>query len=89
MVVGYALSPIDLIPDFIPLLGYLDDLLLLPLGLSLAIWLIPDAVWDDCLERARSAGTRPAKSGWIAAIVIVLVWAFSAIAAFYWYQSKR
>lgn len=89
IVVGYALSPIDLIPDFIPLLGYLDDLLLLPLGLILAIWLIPDAVWADCLERARSASARPGKSGWIAAIVIVLVWVLSAIAAFSWYQSKR
>ena len=47
-VVAYALSPIDLIPDFIPVIGYLDDLILLPLGISLAIRLIPQEVWLEC-----------------------------------------
>jgi len=53
-VVGYALSPIDLIPDFIPVLGYLDDLVLIPLGVALALWMIPPAVMDECRARARS-----------------------------------
>ncbi|HEX5035111.1 MAG TPA: DUF1232 domain-containing protein, partial [bacterium] len=51
-VVGYALSPIDLIPDFIPILGYLDDLLLLPLGVLLSIKLIPPTVWAECRQKA-------------------------------------
>lgn len=63
LVVGYALSPIDLIPDFIPVLGYLDDLLLLPLGIALAIRLIPADIWRDCLTRAAAAqATRTLRS---------------------------
>ena len=50
VVVAYALSPIDLIPDFIPVIGYLDDLLLLPLGIWLAIRLMPQIVWKECQE---------------------------------------
>ena len=53
-VVGYALSPIDLIPDPIPVLGYLDDLILLPLGVALAVRLIPDAVWAEARAQADS-----------------------------------
>src|SRR5689334_4591237 len=52
LVTAYALSPIDLIPDFIPVLGYLDDLLLLPLGIALAIRLIPAEVMADARKRA-------------------------------------
>jgi uncharacterized membrane protein YkvA (DUF1232 family) len=52
MVVVYALSPIDLIPDFIPVLGFLDDLILLPLGIALAIKMIPKDVWSECQIRA-------------------------------------
>lgn len=53
MVVAYALSPIDLIPDFIPILGMLDDLILLPLGIALAIKMIPDDVWSECQSQAK------------------------------------
>ncbi len=52
-VVGYALSPIDLIPDFIPVLGYLDDLVLIPLGVVMVLRMIPPAVMVECRERAR------------------------------------
>ena len=52
LLVAYALSPIDLIPDFIPVLGYVDDLILLPLGIALAIRLLPSAVLDECRARA-------------------------------------
>jgi uncharacterized membrane protein YkvA (DUF1232 family) len=54
-VVGYALSPIDLIPDFIPVLGYLDDLVLLPLGIWLALKMIPPEVLEECRQKARAA----------------------------------
>lgn len=54
-VAAYALSPIDLIPDFIPVLGYLDDLILLPLGIAAAIRLVPPAVLAECRKTARAA----------------------------------
>lgn len=74
VVVAYALSPIDLIPDFIPVLGYLDDLILLPLGIAWAIRLIPPSVMAECRERAQgSQGQKPASR--VAATVIVLIWA--------------
>ncbi|MBN1242821.1 MAG: DUF1232 domain-containing protein [Spirochaetales bacterium] len=78
----YAFSPIDLIPDFIPVLGYLDDLLLLPLGVALAARLVPVAVMDDCRERAgRELSARPRSA--VGAIVVVAIWAaFVAGAAF-------
>jgi uncharacterized membrane protein YkvA (DUF1232 family) len=74
LVVGYAFSPIDLIPDFIPVLGYLDDLLLLPLGIALAIRLIPPAVWRDCLARAEARQAKGEPRSWFAAAVIIAVW---------------
>lgn len=72
LVAAYALSPIDLIPDFIPVLGYLDDLLLLPLGLALAIRLIPGEVLADARERAAATAQRPVSR--CMAIAIVVAW---------------
>lgn len=72
LVAAYALSPIDLIPDFIPVLGYLDDLLLVPLGLALAMHLIPPHVREDARARAASAMQRPTSRAM--AIAIVVVW---------------
>jgi uncharacterized membrane protein YkvA (DUF1232 family) len=73
-VVGYALSPIDLIPDFIPVLGYLDDLVLIPLGVALVLRMIPPAVMVECRARARAelADGKPVSR--TAAAVIVLIW---------------
>ena len=71
-IAAYALSPIDLIPDFIPVLGYLDDLVLVPLGVALVVKLTPAVVLADARERAAHAARRPVSV--VAAVVIVLVW---------------
>lgn len=77
-VAAYALSPIDLIPDFIPVLGYLDDLILVPAGLWLAIALIPDEVMTECRARADAALQRPASRAGL--IAIILLWIAGATA---------
>ncbi|MGH6781004.1 MAG: YkvA family protein [Sphingomonadaceae bacterium] len=71
-VAAYALSPIDLIPDFVPVLGYLDDLLILPLGIAIAIWLIPPALMAEFREEAARRPGRP--RSYVAAAIIVLTW---------------
>jgi uncharacterized membrane protein YkvA (DUF1232 family) len=73
IVVAYAVCPIDLIPDFIPVLGLLDDLIIIPAGMYLVFRLVPAEVMDEC--RAREARTAPGLMGWTAAAVIVLLWA--------------
>ena len=72
LVAAYALSPIDLIPDFIPILGYLDDIVLVPLGLALVIRLLPEPVLASARKQAQGASERPASK--LAAGVIVAVW---------------
>ena len=74
-VAGYALSPIDLIPDFIPVLGYLDDAIIVPLGILAVVKLIPADVMADNRAAAAVAAERPASP--VAAIVIVLIWTAS------------
>jgi len=71
-VVAYAFSPIDLIPDFIPVLGYLDDLVLVPFGIALSLKLIPPQVMAECRARAAVAEGKP--TNWVAAAVIVAIW---------------
>lgn len=71
-VAAYALSPIDLIPDFIPVLGYLDDLIIVPLGIWLVIRLIPAELMQEHRETASQLATRPASR--TAAVVVVLIW---------------
>jgi uncharacterized membrane protein YkvA (DUF1232 family) len=83
VVVAYALSPIDLIPDFVPVLGYLDDMVLLPLGIALAIKLIPNEVWEECKAEARSRLDSDLPRSRAAAIVIVMIW-FATICLVAW-----
>ncbi|MBS0443193.1 MAG: DUF1232 domain-containing protein [Proteobacteria bacterium] len=73
-VIAYAVSPIDLIPDFIPVLGQLDDLILLPLGVTLAVKLTPPHLWDACLRDAEASSEKLPRLWW-GALLIVLVWA--------------
>jgi uncharacterized membrane protein YkvA (DUF1232 family) len=85
LVVGYAFSPIDLIPDVIPVLGYLDDLLIVPLGIAIAIRMIPPSVLAECREEARNAKDRPVNK--VAAVVVVAIWiALAALAV--WLVTK-
>jgi len=79
-IIGYALSPIDLIPDPIPIIGHLDDLILLPLAIALAIRMIPGSVMADCRERARQASfDKPSQWKWIGAAFVVIVWLLIAM----------
>ncbi len=80
-VVAYAFSPIDLIPDPIPVLGYLDDLIIVPLGIAFALKMIPPEVMAECRAKAqeRLSGNKPIN--WIAAAVIVFVWLLLAALA--------
>ena len=79
VVVGYAFSPIDLIPDVVPVLGYLDDLILVPLGVALAIKMIPSPVLSECRKKARETEDRPVNR--VAAAVVVAVWIALAVLA--------
>jgi uncharacterized membrane protein YkvA (DUF1232 family) len=79
IIAAYAISPIDLIPDFIPVLGYLDDLLIVPLGLMLAVRLIPDALMIEFRDRADIMSERPRSI--LAAVVIVAIWILACIEA--------
>lgn len=81
-VVAYACSPIDLIPDPIPILGYLDDLVLIPLGVLAVRALIPEAVLEDCRVRAGQLDAKP--RNWVAAGIIVVIWLLLAALTTYW-----
>jgi uncharacterized membrane protein YkvA (DUF1232 family) len=83
-VVAYAFSPLDLIPDFVPILGYLDDLILLPLGIAFAMRMIPDSVLAECRIKAHqlvSAGKPVSRAS---GIVIILMWAAAAALCVIW-----
>jgi uncharacterized membrane protein YkvA (DUF1232 family) len=74
VVVAYALSPIDLIPDFVPVLGYLDDLILVPLGIALAVRMVPSAVLSECRLRARELTARGKPVSRVAGAIIFCIW---------------
>ncbi len=74
VVVAYALSPIDLIPDFIPVLGMLDDVVLIPLGIMLVRRLVPAAVMNDCRDRARTAFEREPPVVRVGVVLVVTLW---------------
>ncbi len=84
LVVGYAFSPIDFIPDFVPLLGYVDDLILVPSGVALALKLIPAPVMAEARLRAQESLQEGRPVSRTAAVAIVLLWLALAAAAVYW-----
>ena len=75
---AYALSPVDLIPDFVPVLGYLDDLVIVPAGIALAIRLVPRDVWQECCDRAEQPVSK--KASFIAAVAVVIIWSAALFA---------
>ncbi|CAH0186406.1 YkvA family protein [Peribacillus sp. Bi134] len=81
-VVAYAFSPIDLIPDFIPILGYLDDVILVPLGIIIALKMIPKSVLTDCESKAGEMMKNGKPKNWIVGSIIVLIWGLILIWAF-------
>ena len=74
LIIGYALSPIDLIPDFIPILGYLDDLIIVPAGIVLLLKMIPREVMEECREKVRLQSKKKEPKSWVSGLVIVLIW---------------
>jgi len=87
LVAAYAFSPIDLIPDFIPILGYADDLLLIPLGVMAVRAMVPADVMAQCREKA--ARMEGAPRNWIAALVIVALWLAISIGVLRWALSRQ
>lgn len=85
-VAAYALSPIDLIPDFIPVLGYLDDVVLVPLGIALVLRLIPPALMHEFREAAARLDGRPVSR--IAATIVIASWVIGAAGLAVWWAGR-
>jgi uncharacterized membrane protein YkvA (DUF1232 family) len=83
---AYAASPIDLIPDFIPVLGLLDEVILLPIGVWIVVGMIPPDVMEAARARARE-GKLPAN--WIAGVIVLLLWAASIAAIAWWWMNHQ
>ncbi|KPL58372.1 YkvA family protein [Rossellomorea vietnamensis] len=78
-VVAYAFSPIDLIPDFIPLIGYLDDLILVPIGIILTLKWIPSEVLEEKRKQARHMQKSDSPTNWFVGAVFILIWVLVAV----------
>jgi uncharacterized membrane protein YkvA (DUF1232 family) len=83
-IVAYAFSPIDLIPDFVPVLGYLDDMVLIPLGIAISLRLIPPHVLAECRARAQEAAATGKPVSRTAAVVIIGIWIILAMLSAFW-----
>ncbi len=76
LIIGYAICPIDLVPDFIPVLGQLDDLIIVPAGIALAAKMIPKNLMDECRQKARNEPINT-RTKWIVALAIISIWGFA------------
>jgi uncharacterized membrane protein YkvA (DUF1232 family) len=83
-IVAYAFSPIDIIPDFVPVLGYVDDLILIPLGVALAVKMVPSSVLAECRARAQEIMLNGKPTSRVAAAIIVLIWIALAALCVLW-----
>ena len=90
-VIAYALSPIDLIPDFIPVLGLLDDLILLPLAIVSILKLIPEDIMDDCRRQAETAIASPQSKSYRrgATVIVIGIWFLSGILLVLWLKNLK
>lgn len=89
-IVAYALSPIDLIPDFVPVFGYLDDLVLIPLGIALAIKLVPPSVLAECRAQVQETMKNGKPVSRVAGVVIVVIWLVLVALCIVWgYEAFR
>lgn len=84
LIVGYALSPIDLIPDFIPVLGYLDDVILLPVAILFCIRMIPPAVMQEARQQAATAFADGRPVSRTAGVIIATIWLLILVLSAYW-----
>ena len=84
IVIGYAFCPIDLVPDFIPVLGYLDDLILVPLGISIALKIIPKEIYEECKKKARTEEEHEIPIGKKTAFFILFMWIIGLLVIFLW-----
>ena len=80
-VVAHTFSPIDLIPDFIPVLGYVDDLIVTPLGIALALKMIPEPVMTECRQRAQATLEQEKPTSWAGAAIVICIWVLTAALA--------
>jgi uncharacterized membrane protein YkvA (DUF1232 family) len=76
LVTAYALSPLDLVPDFIPVLGLLDDVVLIPLGLWIFLRLLPEGLFEECRARAEAASERPRSLAGV--LIVIAIWLLAA-----------
>jgi len=88
LTIGYLLSPIDLIPDFIPVLGLLDDLIIVPLLIKVSIRLIPVEVIEDARKQLLDQPQRKEKTNWVGAIVIAVIWVMLGVIIYRWIRGK-